>query len=93
MRPLALLISFSTGAFDLSKFVSDPLHPVAAAAPFGSAGLIVVGNSRRFFEPATPQSLDVIDAAQPLAGAASAAIVRTVPAGAFPRARPEVSYP
>ncbi|MGO9263183.1 MAG: hypothetical protein ACLQU1_43925 [Bryobacteraceae bacterium] len=83
-------------ALDTTKFAADPLDAVTATAPVGTApvpvalidsgALVVVGNSNRFLQPDTPQSLDVLDAAQLQAGAGAAALVSTVPAGAFPRA-------
>jgi hypothetical protein len=51
-----------------------------------SGALLVVGNSNRFPQPETPQFLDVLDAAKLRAGAGAAALVRTIPAGSFPRA-------
>jgi DNA-binding beta-propeller fold protein YncE len=82
-------------ALDPSRFASDPMNAIVGTAPVGVApvpvmpidngALIVVGNSNRFFEPLTPQSLDVLDAAQLLGGAGAAATERIVAAGAFPR--------
>jgi DNA-binding beta-propeller fold protein YncE len=82
-------------ALDPLKFASNPMNAIVGAAPVGVAPvpvrpidkgtLIVVGNSNRFFEPLTPQSLDLLDAGKLLAGAGAAAVERVVPAGAFPR--------
>jgi DNA-binding beta-propeller fold protein YncE len=82
-------------ALDPAKFASDPTHSMIGSAPVGVApvpvatidggAFVVVGNSNRFFEPFTPQSLNIIDAAKLRAGAGAAANVRTLPAGAFPR--------
>jgi DNA-binding beta-propeller fold protein YncE len=83
-------------ALDASRFASDPMHAVIGAAPVGSAPVpvacinsgaqIVVGNSNRFLAPGSPQTLDVVDAGLLRAGAGAAAVIRTIPAGSFPRA-------
>jgi DNA-binding beta-propeller fold protein YncE len=83
-------------ALDPSRFSSDPLHAVIATAPVGAAPVpvewidsgaqIVVGNSNRFLQPGIPQTLDVLDTGLLRAGAGAAALIRTIPAGAFPRA-------
>jgi DNA-binding beta-propeller fold protein YncE len=82
--------------FDTAKFADDPMNALTAMAPVGAApdplalidsgALLVVGNSNRFLEPGIPQSLDVLDTVKLQAGAGAAALVRTVPAGSFPRA-------
>jgi DNA-binding beta-propeller fold protein YncE len=82
-------------ALDPSKFATDPMNAVTGAAPVGiapvpvawidSGALVVVGNSNRFQQPGIPQSLDVLDAAKLRAGAGAAALIRTIPAGSFPR--------
>jgi hypothetical protein len=59
--------------------------PVPVAS-IDSGKLIVVGNSNRFLEPGVPQSLDVLDASELASGAGASALVRTIPAGALPRA-------
>jgi DNA-binding beta-propeller fold protein YncE len=82
-------------ALDTAKFASDPMNAVLGKAPVGAApvpvawidlgAMVVVGNSNRFLELGVPQSLDVLDAAKLRAGVGAAALVRTIPAGAFPR--------
>jgi DNA-binding beta-propeller fold protein YncE len=83
-------------ALDTSSFASNPMHATIGTAPVGAApvpvalidsdALVVVGNSNRFLQPDTPQSLDIIDASKLRSGAAANALVRSIPAGAFPRA-------
>ncbi len=83
-------------ALDPSRFGSDPMHAIIASAPVGAAPvpvvwidsgkLIVVGNSNRFLQPGVPQSLDILDAAQLKSGVGASAVLRTIPAGEFPRA-------
>jgi len=80
-------------AFDTAKFLSDPGHARVGNVPVGSAPVpvaviddgrkVVVGNSNRFAGSTEPQSLTVLDAAKIAQGAA--AILGTIPAGAFPR--------
>lgn len=80
--------------FDSARLVSDPAHARIGSAPVGSAPVpvavvdggkkIVVGNSNRFARsPTDPQTLTVLDAAKIAQGAA--AVLGTIPAGAFPR--------
>lgn len=80
--------------FDTRKLTEDPEHARVATVPVGvapvgvdvadSGRLIFVANSNRFLGgPDDKQTLTVIDAARVREGAA--AVLGTVPAGAFPR--------
>jgi DNA-binding beta-propeller fold protein YncE len=82
-------------ALDTAKFAFDPMHALTGSALVGVAPVpvavidngaaVVVGNSNRFFEAFVPQSLNVLDAAKLRANMGSDALIRIVPAGAFPR--------
>jgi DNA-binding beta-propeller fold protein YncE len=80
--------------FDTAKLISDPAHAITGRvqvgtapvgiAVFGEGKRIVVTNSNRFAQNANePQWLSVIDAEKLSAG--PAAVLGTIPAGAFPR--------
>jgi DNA-binding beta-propeller fold protein YncE len=79
--------------FDTAKLVSDPEHAKLGAVPVGPAPVpvavidggrkVVAGNSNRFAGGNQPQNLTVMDAAKMQDGAA--AVLGTIPAGAFPR--------
>jgi YVTN family beta-propeller protein len=80
--------------FDTRKLLADPTNARLARIPMGSAPVgvavvnggrqVIVTNSNRFAGNADDrQSLTVIDASRIAAGAA--AIVGSIPAGAFPR--------
>lgn len=81
-------------AFDTGKLISDPGHALIGNVPVGTAPVgvavidngrkIVVTNSDRFSAGANDkQDLTVIDATKVSSGAA--AVLGTIPAGAFPR--------
>jgi DNA-binding beta-propeller fold protein YncE len=81
-------------AFETRKLLSDPAHALTSTIPVGRAPVgvalieggrrLVVANSNRFSGNAdSPQSLAVIDVGKLAAGAA--AVVRSIPAGSFPR--------
>ena len=80
-------------AFDTAKLLSDPEHARVGSVPVGTAPVpialiddsrkLVVGNSNRFAGNTEPQSLVVLDPAKITLG--GAAVLGTIPAGAFPR--------
>jgi DNA-binding beta-propeller fold protein YncE len=81
-------------AFDVAKLRSDPKHALVGRVPVGTAPVgvavvhdgrhVIVTNSNRFAGTADDrQSLTVIDAAR--VGEGAAAIIGSIPAGAFPR--------
>ncbi|MDT7807063.1 MAG: hypothetical protein QOJ70_876 [Acidobacteriota bacterium] len=80
--------------FDTSKFMSDPAHALVGTVPVGSSPvgvavvnegkLVIVTNSNRFSkERLARQTLTAIDASK--VGAGAAAVLGSIPAGAFPR--------
>jgi DNA-binding beta-propeller fold protein YncE len=80
--------------FDTAKLISDPEHARIGTVPVGTAPVgvavvndgtrIIVTNSNRFGgNPNDKQNLSVIDVAKIDSGAA--AVIGTIPAGAFPR--------
>ena len=80
--------------FDTAKLMSDPAHAQVAAVPVGTApvGLAVVDSGRRLLATNSnrfgggsddKQSVNVIDASRVNQGAA--AVIGSIPAGAFPR--------
>ena len=79
--------------FDTGKLISDPEHARLGMVPVGSAPVpvavidagrkVVAGNSNRFAGANEPQNLTVLDATKMQDGAA--AVLGTIPAGAFPR--------
>ncbi|MBZ5725390.1 MAG: beta-propeller fold lactonase family protein [Acidobacteriia bacterium] len=80
-------------AFDTARLSGDAAHARVGMAPVGTAPVpvavvdggkkVIVGNSDRFAGQAAPQTLTVLDAAKISSGAA--AVLGSVPAGAFPR--------
>ena len=81
-------------AFDARRVVTDPEHALLARVPVGmepvgvlpvnGGSTIVVANSHRFASDADGnQTLSIIDAAR--LGSGAAAVVGSIPAGAFPR--------
>lgn len=80
-------------AFDTGKLMGDSAHARLGMAPVGTAPVpvavidggkrVLVGNSDRFAGQTAPQTLTVLDAAKIASGAA--AVLGSVPAGAFPR--------
>ena len=80
-------------SFDTAKVVSDPEHARLAMVPVGTAPVpiavidggrkVVAGNSNRFAGGNQPQSLTVLDTSKMTDGAA--AVLGSIPAGAFPR--------
>jgi hypothetical protein len=80
-------------AFDTAKLLSDAEHARLATVPVGAAPVpiavidggrkVVAGNSNRFAGGNEPQTLTVLDESKMKDGAA--AVLGSVPAGAFPR--------
>jgi DNA-binding beta-propeller fold protein YncE len=80
-------------AFDTAKLLSDGAHARVGIVPVGRAPVpvavvddgrkVVAGNSDRFAGRNSPQTLTVLDAAKLAEG--GAAVLGTIPAGAFPR--------
>jgi DNA-binding beta-propeller fold protein YncE len=80
-------------AFDTAKLLSDAEHARLATVPVGAAPVpiavidggrkVVAGNSNRFAGGNQPQTLTVLDESKMKDGAA--AVLGSIPAGAFPR--------
>jgi DNA-binding beta-propeller fold protein YncE len=80
-------------AFGTTKLVSDPEHALLGKMPVGAAPVpiavvdegkkVIAGNSNRFANSESPQSLTVLDASKLADGSGS--VLGTIPAGAFPR--------
>jgi DNA-binding beta-propeller fold protein YncE len=80
-------------AFDTAKLLSDAEHARVGMAPVGTAPVpiavvddgskVVAGNSNRFAGSTSHETLTILDATKIQEGAA--AVLGTIPAGAFPR--------